>query len=478
MCSSDLTLENTIPIQYALFLEDINEEISSAHAAQDYIKWREIKDSLKDIVVNNLAYTEHSTTGEWNIVNMQGRPYIIKYYTYNNRYLCGWVDIEELVKVLGDDYIVIFSDKTGDILYNPEPQELPLTNMSELSGRRHTLFFSHMLVSQQIAKASFDIGIIIKGNDASLGQVKLQAFFIVLTMLTSIVILVVGIYFKNSFVRPIEAFLKNIEDIEETEDSAIQTQYQLIELKKASGIIEKLIDQIHSLKLAAYKQKVEEQRVRLEFLNLQIEPHFYLNCLNMIYHMVQMGAYKEVQSLTQCVSDYLRYVFKARDSEVTLGEEVEHIKRYLEIQKIRYRDGFSATIEIEEAMQYVKMPQLILQTFIENALKHTIDWEEEIQVVLKGKAQMVGDKPYLELIIEDSGEGFPSDVLEKLQNKEELTTTDGKRVGITNTLQRLQIKYGEAASCIFYRSYLGGAGIKLLIPIADERSQDNEYSIS
>ena len=154
--------------------------------------------------------------------------------------------------------------------------------------------------------------------------------------------------------------------------------------------------------------------------------------------LFRSGKYDEVQHLTQCVSDYLRYVFKARDCDVALREEIAHIERYLEIQKIRYREGFEATIEIEEEVLTARIPQLIIHTFIENALKYTLNWDEEISIFLGGRRILQEEKPYLEIVIEDSGEGFPEDVLARLQSGESIAEGE-RRIGIMNEIGRAHV---------------------------------------
>jgi sensor histidine kinase YesM len=84
----------------------------------------------------------------------------------------------------------------------------------------------------------------------------------------------------------------------------------------------------------------------MDFLSLQIEPHFYLNCLTIMHNMAQFKQYDEIQMMSRTVSDYMRYVLKIRESRTTIGEEIDHIKKYRQIQKIRYGGWFDAVINI------------------------------------------------------------------------------------------------------------------------------------
>lgn len=171
------------------------------------------------------------------------------------------------------------------------------------------------------------------------------------------------------------------------------------------------------------------------------------------------------------MSDYLRYIFKTRENMVLLGEELEHTKKYLEIQKIRYRDGFLACIDAEDTVLSVKVPPLLLQTFVENAIKHTMDWEDQITISLCAKKILVKDIPYIFIQVEDSGEGFEEEILKKLQNGEDISEGE-KRIGIMNAVQRLNLKYGEKAEIYFYNQPGNGAGVRIYIPVEEPVSEE------
>ena len=112
----------------------------------------------------------------------------------------------------------------------------------------------------------------------------------------------------------------------------------------------------------------------------------------------------------------------------------------------------------------VRIPQLIIHTFVENALKYTMNWGDEVMIFLSGKKVEKEGVAYLEIVIEDNGEGFPEEVLTRLQKGENISEGE-RRIGIVNAVQRLQIKYEDKAVCQFYKCQMGGAGIRLDIPI-------------
>ena len=146
------------------------------------------------------------------------------------------------------------------------------------------------------------------------------------------------------------------------------------------------------------------------------------------------------------------------------GDELEHIKKYLEIQKIRYRNGFDVTLDISEDVLFAIVPPLFVQTFVENAIKHTVNWDEEIRISLSAHLMETTDgMKCVEVIIEDSGEGFDAEILRKLQNDEDISEGE-KRIGMMNAIRRLKLSYGDRAAIRFYNCVPHGAGVYIRIP--------------
>ena len=88
--------------------------------------------------------------------------------------------------------------------------------------------------------------------------------------------------------------------------------------------------------------------------------------------MAQMQMFKEIEYMSLSTSKYFRYIFQSGDNVVRLEDEIEHVRIYLEIQKHRYRDAFSYHIDFEEELTGLTIPPLVLQTFIENAVKYAV----------------------------------------------------------------------------------------------------------
>lgn len=230
-------------------------------------------------------------------------------------------------------------------------------------------------------------------------------------------------------VRPIDLFNQNIERLKLDEQYTVDTYYQINELGDASELMADMVSKDKRIKIAIYEKTLKQQKTKMDFLSLLIKPHFYLNCLSIIYSMAQIGDYIQIQKLTSCVSEYLCYIFKSHKQMVTFAEELAHVEKYLAIQKMRYRNGFDIHIDIKEEVLEVKLPPIIVQTFVENAIKHTITWEDDIELFLLGEKIMQDGIEIAVIRIEDTGEGFENVILHKLQNHQDISEGE-MRIGI------------------------------------------------
>lgn len=218
-----------------------------------------------------------------------------------------------------------------------------------------------------------------------------------------------------------------------------------------------------------YENERKKQTIRMDYLQLQIKPHFYLNCLNFIYQMIELGYYTDAKRMASVASDYLRYLFQSSMEFVEIRSELKHVENYLEIQKMRYRGAFTYYIEQDEETLECRIPPLMIQTFVENSVKHTVSLDKEVEITILVCAECSGDVREIHITISDTGAGFSEEVLGQLNRDGKLEQEDGHRIGITNCLQRMQYFYGEKGRTEFFNNPMGGAVVDIYIPFEKEK---------
>ena len=180
----------------------------------------------------------------------------------------------------------------------------------------------------------------------------------------------------------------------------------------------------------------------------QINPHFLYNTLDTIIWMAEFQDTEKVISITKALSNFFRISLSNGKEKIPLKEEINHIKEYLYIQKQRYEDKLEYKISIQEELENIEVPKIILQPFVENAIYHGIK-NLDTTGIISIYSQIVDNK--IELIIEDNGIGFEA------AKKQALMKMGG--VGIKNVNKRIQYYYGNEYGAKIDSSFKAGARI-------------------
>lgn len=216
-----------------------------------------------------------------------------------------------------------------------------------------------------------------------------------------------------------------------------------------------------------YEQK-QKRKSELKALQAQINPHFLYNTLDSIIWMSEAGENDEVVEMTSALARLLRQSISNDQEEVELEKEIEYVKNYLTIQKMRYKDKLEFFIYVDPRVAHVPIIKLVLQPLVENAIYHGIKYKET-KGNLKIYARPVDGR--VEIIVADDGIGMDEDVMEHIFDEHR---KEQKRngVGVPNVQKRLKLQYGSEYG-IRYES-VKGAGTKAVITIPVDGGRTDE----
>ncbi len=208
------------------------------------------------------------------------------------------------------------------------------------------------------------------------------------------------------------------------------------------------------LKLVSLSQQAE-----LKMLRYQINPHFLFNSLNSVSTLIMEGHNKTANRMLIELSKFLRVSLDTPpDLKAPLGREIETLKLYLNIEKIRFENRLDIKIDIQKTAENALIPNLILQPLIENCIKHACS-STELTVTIHLKAYTANNKLSLEL--SDNGPGA-----ELIDGQ----PSNDSGVGVANTRDRLKAYYGNNYTLLF--SPLDPLGLKITIQIPLEYSDE------
>jgi two-component system sensor histidine kinase YesM len=234
-----------------------------------------------------------------------------------------------------------------------------------------------------------------------------------------------------------------------------------------------LIDEIKSLKIAAYEEKIEKQKAKLQHLLFQIRPHFFLNALKNLYGMAEQQQYEIIQIMILGLSNHFRYMFNDNFNLVTLSEELYHIKNYLEIQELSTAYSTDCKINVDEQLLEMTLPPISIKTFIENSMQHGVQQDKNLKITIKAVLLKTEDGDFADITVSDNGPGFDEVTLTRLNFVNEENAIKG-HIGLDNIRQRIRLIYGSRGHVVFSNNTNGGAVSELLIPIvmANDESED------
>ncbi len=222
-------------------------------------------------------------------------------------------------------------------------------------------------------------------------------------------------------------------------------------------IVEEQIDQMRHLETQA-------SSAQLAMLRYQLNPHFLFNTLNSISTLVLLKQTERANSMLSRLSSFLRYTLANEPTaQVTIAQEIETLKLYLEIEKMRFEDRLRPKFDVDPAAEKARLPSLLLQPLVENAIKYAVTPQEDgaeigITVRLAGERVQIG--------VSDTGPG-----LQASRNRPSLSTG----VGIANIRERLAQAFGPDHRFTVRAMPAGGFGVEIEIPFQlDEPNKDTQ----
>lgn len=336
--------------------------------------------------------------------------------SYRGVYVCSLVDAEKLRGNLDD---ILTGRKGYYRLLDEEGREFLRVDGS--GGSLFPLFYRNYTLQADPGGMPYQVQVHADVYSAAAEQ-EIRQSLILLLLFVVLFVAARYIYVTNrSVLRPLENFqiaLKNVS----AEDSILHMESPpLRELEPADQQLKNLVSQLQKMRISVYEEELERKKFEITFLQHQIRPHFYLNCLATIDSMAQLGEIEELRKMVLFTSQYIRYLFQVDSNLVRLSYELTHIEAYLDIQNLRMEENFEVEVKAAPEAMEACIPPLFLISFVENSVKHaSVSAGEKLKISIHCRRE----KERLVVDIEDSGQGFPPEFLREQEG--ELPLAEGK----------------------------------------------------
>ena len=336
--------------------------------------------------------------------------------SYRGVYVCSLVDAEKLRGNLDD---ILTGRKGYYRLLDEEGREFLRVDGS--GGSLFPLFYRNYTLQADPGGMPYQVQVHADVYSAAAEQ-EIRQSLILLLLFVVLFVAARYIYVTNrSVLRPLENFqiaLKNVS----AEDSILHMESPpLRELEPADQQLKNLVSQLQKMRISVYEEELERKKFEITFLQHQIRPHFYLNCLATIDSMAQLGEIEELRKMVLFTSQYIRYLFQVDSNLVRLSYELTHIEAYLDIQNLRMEENFEVEVKAAPEAMEACIPPLFLISFVENSVKHaSVSAGEKLKISIHCRRE----KERLVIDIADSGHGFPPEFLREQEG--ELSLAEGK----------------------------------------------------
>ena len=299
--------------------------------------------------------------------------------------------------------------------------------------------------------------------------VEMIRFSVVAFAAIFVLITVLSYYIPLSITRPIRK-LSEVTDQVAKGDLTVRSDVRSgAEVSVLSDSLNTMIDKIYELLEQVKKEQIRLRKAEFELLQSQINPHFLYNTLDAIVWLAEAGEQKKVVSMVGSLSDFFRTSLNQGKDIITIKEELQHSRSYLEIQQMRYQDILNYEIYVPEELHRYLIPKITIQPLVENALYHGIKNKRGPgRIVISGRKE----EDFLILQIEDNGIGMRKERLDQVkEGMNQKIPTEKDIYGLYNVNERIRLNFGEKYGISIESTYGEGTVVSVILPYVDQKSE-------
>ncbi|HQL37387.1 MAG TPA: sensor histidine kinase [Bacillota bacterium] len=380
------------------------------------------------------------------------------------------------------NYISILSENNEEIIKQAENSGI-LKNFyrQQLQGKRgfYTDSKAGMLVSYvQLEDPSWKIVYHIPLKELYREMDTLKRWVLLIIVYGLIILSVLSVLTSVDIITPINKLVEGMKKVErgnKHEDIELDRSDELGYLSESFNRMSKKIDYLVN---RIYKEEIALKEAEIKALQAQINPHFLFNTLENINWMAQLNGVPEISETVSALAKLIDGSIGRGDRTISLREELEYIDNYMTVLKNRYEDKFEVIKILDEGLMDKKIPRLLIQPLVENAVKHGIGKSRRKGII---RLEAFREEGHIVFEVEDNGMGMTAEELEalnkRLQEDELILEGNGavparKSIGLENVNRRIKLLYGSSYGVKIESSY--DEYTKVTVRIPDEQVPEGD----
>ena len=378
---------------------------------------------------------------------------------------------------LGNGGYIYLMDSNGDIIWHPKFELIASGRVKENNlvaagyddGSREEVFNGtrQTVVTKTVGYTGWKLVGVIKGTGISLNMLKTRLFIVFVILLIIFIVILINSYISFRVTNPIRELEKSVKELEEGNldaDIYMGGSYEVQHLGKS---VQDMKFRIKGLMQDIVNEHEEKRKSEFDSLQAQINPHFLYNTLDIIVWQIENEKQSEAVHTVTALARFFRLSLGKGKNIVTVRDEIDHVKNYLMIQHMRFKNKFDYEFDIAEDVLELPSLKLMLQPLVENAIYHGMEFMDGDGMITV-KAWRKEDELYLS--VADNGLGMTEDKVEMiLTGKSTSGNGRGSGIGVKNVNERIKLYFGEAYGLTIDSEPDEGTTVIIHLPAKDEK---------
>lgn len=386
------------------------------------------------------------------------------------------------INTLNNGQYYYLCDNNGQIIYHP--QQIQISNgicneNSEIAAQYKDGVYDEVFEGEQrkivvdtISYTGWKLVGVIPYTTFTHGMIGIRYFIVMIMLLMAMMLVIINRVISVRISSPILKLNDSVKEFEAGEKPEIYIGGPL-EIRQLGHSIQRSYEQIDMLMKKIVWEQNERRKSELDALQSQINPHFLYNALDSITWMIEGGRNDDAAFMISQLAKLFRISLSKGHTIISVKDELQHAESYMNIQKVRYKDSFSVTFDVEPSIYTCCTVKLILQPILENAINYGVGGMDDC-----GEIRVTGLRKDGKIILSvtDNGIGIPEDEVKLLLTDNNRVHKKGSGVGLVNVNNRIQILFGKEYGLIVESEPDEGTTVSICIP-AVPYTEENRKNI-
>ncbi|MEG2881946.1 MAG: sensor histidine kinase [Christensenella sp.] len=378
---------------------------------------------------------------------------------------------------LGSKGYIFIVDEEGNMVYHPQLQliysGLKKENVAAALDAKTTVIElpqdNKIYDVTKIAGTDFSmVGVTFLDEIVASSQ-EMITIYIILTLIMALAAFIGSVQMAKYVTRPLSKLEHAVGEVEKGDLNANFDIKGTLETEKFAASLSSMISNVKQL----MEQIIDDQEMirtsELKALQSQINPHFLYNTLDSIVWIAEDTGSEKIKEITVALANYFRIVLSAGRDIISVHDEIEHVRSYLIIQKMRY-ETLDYKIEVEPAALACMMPKLLLQPIVENAIYHGVKNNADGGTIwIRGRAE---DEKLI-FTIDDNGRGMRAHELERIFDKNRKSAIKHGGIAMRNIKDRIELYYGKEYGVRVESVYRRGTRVTVTLPVKHDAQEEH-----